>query len=242
VKGLHIWLLIAVVLGASALGMACKSKKKTAGTSTPKTTVSKTVANKTGTPAVKTGTPAKTGTPSSSANNGAPNLSDLVNKVGTKTVKATYTFSGTGATGEETFTLYSRRPDSRVDVTSGGQTSIFISAGGTDYICYDSSQTCSVSPVPLASTLPFLAFVTDPQALSGVVGSGLDHSTKTVAGEDADCYSASAAGATSEVCFNNDGILVRLHAGVSGSDFTMEATSVSGTVSDSDLTPPYSVQ
>lgn len=233
-KGIHIWLLIAVVLGASALGMACKSsKKKTSSTSTPKSTAAQTVAATSA---------SSTGTPSSSASNGAPKLSDLVNKVGTKTVKATYTLSGTGATGDESFTLYSRPPDSRVDFTSGGSTQTFISSGGKDYLCDDSSQTCSVSPVALGSTLPFLAFLTDPQTLSSAVSSDLDHSTKTIAGQDADCYSASGGGATSEVCFNSDGIIVSIHVSVGGAEYTMEATSVSGTVSDSDLQPPYPVQ
>jgi len=218
--------LVGLVIAGSAF-MACKSDKKK--TSSPTATTSGST------------TTEPSDTPSASDGE-APSLEDLVSSVGTKPVKATYTFSGTGAAGEATFTLYSRPPDSRVDLTSGGSTSIFISAGGTDYICDDGSQTCSVSPIPLGSTLPFLAFVTDPQALSGAVGSDLDHSTETVAGQDADCYSASAAGATSEVCFNDDGILVRLHTSVGGAEYTMEATSVSGTVSDSDLEPPYPVQ
>jgi len=229
VKNLHIWLLVALVIAGGAF-MACKSDKKK--TTEPTATAS----------ADTTMEPSDTPSASDGGNGDAPSLDDLVSNVGSKTVKATYTFSGTGATGEETFTLYSRPPDSRVDLTSGGSTSIFISAGGTDYICDDGSQTCSVSPIPLGSTLPFLALVTDPQALSGAVGSDLDHSTETIAGQDADCYSASAAGATSEVCFNDDGILVRLHASVGGSDFTMEATSASSTVSDADLEPPYPVE
>ena len=225
-KHLHIWLLVGLVIAGGAF-MACGGKKKTTN---PTATTS------------SGATTEPSDTPTNGDGDGDRSLDDLIDQVGTQTVKATYTFSGTGATGEETFTIYSRPPDSRVDVTSGGSTSILISAGGTDYICDDSSQTCSVSPVPLGATLPFLGFLTDPDTLASAVSSDLDHSTETIAGQDADCYSASAAGATSEVCFNDDGILVRLHVDVSGAEYTMEATSVEGTVSDSDLEPPYPVQ
>jgi hypothetical protein len=221
--GLRIWLLVALVIAGGAF-MACKSSKKS---TTPTATKSSSATQVSGTPSAGT-------TPS--ATSGASSLSDLVNNAGTKTIKASYSFSASGTT--ETFTLYNKPPNWRFDVTSSGETSTYISADGKDYICTAAGQTCTVSPIALTSALPFVGFFTSPQTLSGIVGSGANHSTKTVAGADADCYSASAQGQTGEVCFNHDGILVSLSSG----GITMEATSVSGTVADSDLTPPYPVQ
>ncbi len=220
-KGLHIWLLVALVIAGGAF-MACKSSKKS---TTTKPTATQTSATK-----VSGTTPSATG--------GGTSVSDLVNNLATKTIKASYSFSASAGGTTETFTLYNKPPNRRLDVTSGGETSTYISADGKDYICIATDQSCTVSPVPLTSALPFLAFFTNPQTLSGIVGSGLNHSTKTIAGEGADCYSASAQSQTGEVCFNHDGILVSL----SGGGITLEATSVSGTVADSDLTPPYPVQ
>jgi hypothetical protein len=251
VKGLHIWLLIAVVLGASALGMACKSKKKTGGTSTPKSTVSKTVANKTGTPSVKTGTPsAKTGTPSSSTSGGDANsqLSSLANSVKNKEGKVAYNYTSTDAQGTKTqgtFTIYSKPPDgSRFDFDDGAGTSgSIITSGGKSYVCGEGI--CTESPIA-SSALPFASYFTDPQSLLGLIGDtagGVKHTTKTVAGKDADCYSASNDQGSGEVCFSSDGLLLSIHGGDStGGTFDLEATSASGSVPAADLTPPFPIQ
>ena len=210
---------LAIVGGVALLG--CSKKKSTTSGTQPTATKASTAGK----------TPSGTVT-------GSTSLSDLVNNAATKTIKASYSFSASAGGTTETFTLYNKPPNRRVDVTSAGETSTYISSGGKDYICTAADQTCTASPVPLASALAFLGFFTNPQTLSGIAGSGLNHSTKTIAGGDADCYSASAQSQTGEVCFNHDGILVSL----SGGGITMEATSVSGTVADSDLTLPYPVQ
>ncbi len=227
----RIWLLIAIVVGGAAF-MACKSSGNK--TAKPTVTQSSSATASSMTPSSSDTTP--------SSGNGAPNLNDLANNVATQTVKATYTLSSSGAgqSFEGTFTLYSRPPDSRVDFTSQGTTSIFISAGGKNYSC--ETDVCTEVPVSLGTALPFLAFFTNPQQLSGLVGSDVNHSTKTIAGQDADCYSGSVQGAGGEVCFNSDGMLVSVHGSAGGEEYTMEATSVEGTVSDSDLAPPYPVQ
>jgi hypothetical protein len=219
-KYVRLWLILATALG-SVLAFACGGSSNNDNGSTPGPTASSTNAN---------------GASNTPSGNGGTSLSDLVNNVSTKPIKASYSFSAGGTT--ETFTMYNKPPNRRVDVTVSGETIMYISSDGKDYICSATDQSCRESPLPLTSTLPFFGFFTNPQALSGLVGSGLDHSTKTIAGEDADCYSASAQSQTGEVCFNHDGILVS----ISGGGITMEATSVSGTVADSDLTLPYPVQ
>ena len=220
---IRIWLLIAALVGGAAF-VACGGSSTNDKTKTPTPVTT------------STGPTSESNTPSATSSNGTTSLSDLVNNAGTKTIKATYTFTASGT--PVTFTIYNKPPDWRFDVTEDGDTTTYISAGGKDYICSQPDQTCTASPVALSSALPFVGFFTNPQTLSGFAGTGANHSTKTVAGEDADCYSASAQGETGEVCFNHDGILVSL----SGGGLTMEATEVSGTVADSDLTPPYPVQ
>ncbi len=247
-KGLHIWLLIAVVLGASALGMACKSsKKKSTNTSTPKSTVAKTVS--------ATTAAGKTGTPASGANGGdaSSQLSNLANSVKNKEGKVAYNFTSTDAQGTKTqgtFTIYSKPPDgSRFDFDDGtGTSGSIITSGGKSFICSQSGGdgTCFESRSTGASVVPFLGYFTDPQSLLGLIGDvagGVKHTTKTVAGKDADCYSASNDEGAGEVCFSKDGLLLSIHGtDASGGTFDLEATSASGSVPNADLTPPYPIE
>jgi outer membrane lipoprotein-sorting protein len=246
VKGLHIWLVIAFVLGAAALGMACKSSSKKSGTATPKTTVAKTVAAT----AAKTGTPAsKTLAPSSTASSDAgAQFRALANNVNTKEGKVTYTYTTTagGTQTQGTFTLYSKPPDgSRFDLDIGGASYSVISSGGNSYVCTNAGGqgTCINSPGG-ASAIPFLGYFNDPATLSSFVGTtGVTHSTKTIAGQHADCYSTTTSDGSSEVCFTSDGLMLSVHGGSAAlGQFDLEATSVSNTVASSDLTPPYPVQ
>jgi hypothetical protein len=47
---------------------------------------------------------------------------------------------------------------------------------------------------------------------------------------------------SAEYCFNDDGLLLRLDGGSEGgANFTLEATSVEGSVADADLELPYDV-
>ena len=186
-------------------------------------------------------------TPSLSDGNTSADFQDLIDKVKLKEAKVAYdfSFSGGGSDTSGSFTLYSKPPDkARFDVNSGDGNFTIISSGGNTYYCDSSSSTCINSPVG-AGSFPFIALFQNPDQLAsyaGVSTSDLKHSTKTVAGQDADCYGGSAEGGTGEVCFSNDGILLSIHGGSGGTTTSIEATSVEGSVSDSDLEPPYPVQ
>ncbi len=244
-KGLHIWLAIAFLLGAAALGMACKSKEKPDSTSTPKSTVARTVAAT----SAKTGTPSKTVAPSSTASSDAgAQFRDLANRVSTKEGKVAYTYTATvgGTQIQGTFTLYSKPPEgSRYDFETAGASISVISSGGNSYVCTGSGAqgTCISSPGG-ASAIPFLGYFNDPATLSSFVGTtDVTHSTKTIAGQNADCYSTTISGGSSEVCFTSDGLMLSVHSSGSAlGQFDLEATSASNTVSSSDLTPPYPIQ
>ena len=184
----------------------------------------------------------------------ASQLEDLAGKFATNDVKITYDFStsSAGTTTEGSMTLYWKPPDaSRVDFSTEDSGDVtFITQGDTSYICSseEGGGTCIESPGAAGLPLPFLSFLTDPEGLSGLVGQNalgadLDESSETIAGQDATCFSGSsdAAGADFEYCFSEDGVLLRISTGGSGDDFTLEATSVEGSVSDSDVAPPYPV-
>jgi len=57
----------------------------------------------------------------------------------------------------------------------------------------------------------------------------------------ANCFSYSLAGAESETCFSDEGLMLYLHTGSAGSSFTYEAKSASTDVSDADFEPPYEI-
>lgn len=235
-RSLHIWLLIVLVITGGAV-MACKSSKKS--TTTKPTATQSNATKESGT------TPSATGGDASAA------LQGLAVKAATKEVKAAYNFTTTsgGTTTQGTFTLYSKPPDWRVDFTTSGVTATIISTGGKSYLCtaQGGAGTCLPSPTT-ASALPFLTLFTDPTSLSSLIGANLsganiNRSSKTIAGQSADCFAVAGAAAgavgTGNVCFSSDGVLLSITANSAGTDINLEATSVAGTVSASDLTLPY---
>ena len=234
-KNLHIWLLVAIVIAGGAF-MACKSSKKK--TTSPTATTSS-----------STTEPSDTPSGSDGGNGDAPSLDDLAGLAATKEGKVAYSYTSTSSDGTEetmTFTLYSKPPDSRFDVDEGGVTTSIINKGGKTYVCSPDIEGCYESPT--AIPLPFVSFFTDPATISGLIGAdvggaNVDHSSKTVAGMDANCYSASTSEGEGEVCFSEDGLLLSIHGTDSstGMEFTLEATSAEGSVSEADLELPYDI-
>ena len=187
-------------------------------------------------------------------------LRKLAEEFGVREVKIEYSFSSTGdgSTDDEgTITLYWKPPDAwRVDISSSAGDLILINSDGTSYLCTSAGGTgqCLESPIGDVVPIPFLSVFTDPDGLSELIdvalaGVDVDRSDRTIAGQDATCFSISATiegetGAT-EYCFREDGILLLLRAGGSDAEgagaFTLEATNVEDSVSDSDLEPPYDV-
>jgi hypothetical protein len=238
VKRVLVLLLIAGVVGGAAFGMACKSKKKsTTSNNTPAATSDATMADE--------GTPMAT--MSDGNGDGDSSLSDLANDLQNKEGKVVYTFTSTDADGTETsgtFTIYSKPGvGSRFDFDDGsGSTGSFITNSDGTYICAEG--TCFQSPGG-ADVNPFIGFFTDPQTLLSEVGdiADVDHSSKTVAGQDADCYSASTDDGEGEVCFSDDGLLLSIHGtDADGTSIDFVASSAETSVPDADLELPYPVQ
>jgi hypothetical protein len=182
-------------------------------------------------------------------------IQELAGQWAERDIKIAYNFSSTaaGTTSSGTMTLYWKPPDWRMDFDLDGSTGTIISAGGTSYFCSESGGEgqCLESPVESAAPIPFLSSFTDPGEFNSLVtgtfsGVDVDRSERTIAGQDARCYSVSSdiAGAEgdSEYCFSEDGVvlLISFSGGATG-DFSLEATSVEGEVADADLEPPYEV-
>lgn len=183
-------------------------------------------------------------------------LRALAEQFGITEVKVTYTMSGPGV-GPADFTsqmiLYSKPPDRwRMDITSADGDISMIFDGDSTLMCASEGGEgqCFESPVGGALPVPFLNIFTDPDELNNLVGSALgvdiSRSNRQIAGQDANCFSFSGdidgTTGSGEYCFRDDGVLLLLRAESGGEEeFTMEATEVSDTVSDSDLEPPFEV-
>ena len=182
-------------------------------------------------------------------------LRNLAAGMADKEAKIVYTFTssegGTDSTGS--FTLFWKPPASwRIDMDMEGEVATIIEKEGTTYICAADGSgggSCFASPTTLP--LPFLGLFTDPNALTNLIdteigGINFDKSEETISGQDVTCYSAEGSvegeSGNAEYCFNDDGLLIRLDGGSdAGASFTLEATSVEGSVADADLDLPYEI-
>lgn len=171
------------------------------------------------------------------------------------TAKVTYQFQSTsqGLTTSTIMTFYSKPPDSRIDYEEAATgKAIFINSGGKSYICSenDGQGTCFESPGGSnSSSLPFFGDLADPDsidsAVGDILGGQINSSDENIAGKDARCFTASgtfvAESGESKWCFTDDGLLLSASFSGGGDSFTMTATNVDNSVSDSDLKPPYDV-
>ena len=153
-------------------------------------------------------------------------------------------------------TLYWKPPDAqRTDLSSSeGDVTLITTAGGS-HICAPAVNQCLESPIGDSLTPDFFDIFTEPDILIDQIDAILedldvDRSTRTIAGQDATCFSLSGTidGETGavEYCFRDDGVLLLLRAGGGpanggGGESSLEAISVEDSVSDRDLEPPYEV-
>ena len=188
----------------------------------------------------------------------ATELRNLAAQFGQQEIKIEYQFTSGAAGGidDVTMTLYWKPPDAqRTDLsTSEGDVTLITTAGGS-YICASAVNQCLESPIGDSLTPDFFDIFTEPDILidqiDAVLGDlNVDRSNRTIAGQDATCFSISGTidGETGavEYCFRDDGVLLLLRAAGGpadgdGGESSLEAISVEDSVSDSDLEPPYDV-
>ena len=234
--------LIAVLTMSVALVAGCSSSDKMKDEKTPTS----------GETPEASQTPSDGGGGDGGGGQGLQELERLASEAaGDFTGKLTYgiTTEAGGQTTEQEWTLAQRPPDSRFEIVSneGGQESrsiviqtaeksyVCTSAGGNE-VCFESDQTDQYTGL-------FDPIFDAPQSIVqdiDTLGLG-DQSERDIAGLHANCFSYSLAGAESETCFSDEGLMLYLHTGSAGSSFTYEAKSASTDVSDSDFEPPYEV-
>jgi hypothetical protein len=200
-------------------------------------------------------TPEATDTPDGGGDGGGGGLQDLERlaseAAGDFTGKITYgiTTEAGGQTTEQEWTLAQRPPDSRFEIVSneGGQESrtIVIQTAEKSYVCTSGggSEVCLESDQTDQYTGLFDPIFDAPKSIVqdiDTLGLG-DQSERDIAGVHANCFSYSLAGAESETCFSDEGLMLYLHTGSAGSSFTYEAKSASTDVTDADFEPPYEV-
>lgn len=182
-------------------------------------------------------------------------LSAFADRFGISEVKIEYNFTSSGTADEfdGTMTLYAKPPDAwRMDIGTPDGDIAFINNGDTAYMCTAAAgeELCLESPASgLLDDIPFFTIFTDPDGFDDFLGSSIgdvdvSRSSREIAGQDATCFQISGEDA-GEFCFRDDGVLLLLRASGAeddaGSVFSLEATSVSDSVSDEDFQPIYEV-
>jgi len=191
-------------------------------------------------------------------NDVSDDLSSFANRFGGAEVKVEYEFTSFDGTEsfDGTMTLYAKPPDAwRMDMGTPDGDIVMISNGSATYMCASDGGVgqCFESPIGDTLGIPFLSIFSDPDGFDDLIdtapGVDVSQSSRNIAGQDATCFSVSGeiddeVGAA-EYCFRDDGVLLLLRAAGSGPDggdaFTMEAISVSDSVSDEDFEPIYEV-
>lgn len=234
----------------AAIVLACVFAASCAGAST--------TSGATGAAATAAATSAVTGAPATTAPAGSaasqPKLVDLLAAAKISQYKVTYKLTATGAgadafSGEQSW--YFKPPRARFDFgsTFGGQktTISFFSLPEGSFYCFaggGSTQCLSIAGVgsPLDQNLAASfqqSLIQHPDQYGGTFTQ-----TKTIAGQQALCYdvkavaTAAAGLSAGTFCYSKEGIALLSQFTASGSSWSMEATSVSTTVPDSDFTLP----
>jgi hypothetical protein len=199
------------------------------------------------------GTPA-TAAPATAAGASQPKLTELLAAAKLTQYKITYKITASGA-GAEAFSgeqsWFFKPPRSRFDFASnvGGQktTISFFSLPEGSFYCFaagGSTQCLAIAGVgsPLDQNIAASmqqSLIDHPDQYGGTFSS-----TKTIAGQQGLCYDVKAVAAATTglssgtFCYSKEGIALLSQFSASGSSWSMEATSVSTTVPDSDFTLP----
>jgi len=241
------WMSLALVVALAALlllAVACKSDSKSGGDKTPAVGQTPTVGQ----------TPASGQTPADGGGEqGLDDLKRLASQAAeefTGSISYRTTTEAGGQTTEQDWIVIERPPsDHRFEIISneGGQESrtIVIRTAEQSYICTSvgGSESCLATDQTDQYTGPFDPIFDVPKSIVQDIDTlGLaDQSERDIAGVHANCFSYSLAGAESETCFSDEGLLLYLRGGSAGSSYTFEVTSATTDVSDADFEPPYEV-
>lgn len=252
-------LMLALAFALGALAASCggggkKSATPTAGSSAAGTT----------TPGSGGGSPAA----DSSSTGGGGNVEEvkaIAQKFGESTFKADYTITGAGSeqfsngrltlekdgasrfrfdvtanqNGQDVAIIFIETSDvSAFCLKNAGELGALIGVNAAEGVCFKSNPNDQNNPVgSLNQSL---------QDLQNANVSVLDKSSRTVAGQDTNCYRTkdNDTAEISTTCFNGDGVImyVEQETGDPSTASTIEATSVSRDVNGGDFTLPYQIR
>ena len=171
-----------------------------------------------------------------------PNFLELMSGARNTAYKVTYRMSGSGQGASVDQTWYIKPPKSRWDM--GSDMSIYVLEDGF-YQCTRSGGTATCLQLG--------------QAQGGIQSPGFQaqmemqdkpdqfnpnyQGTRQIAGQQAHCYALNPVAAALSIgqgtfCFSSQGVMLLMEARSQGSEFRMEATSYSTSVSDADFTLP----
>ena len=181
-------------------------------------------------------------------------LTALSEKWKTTSAKVTYQLTGSDASSNGTLTVYWMPPSSsRFDFSGfGGDSSsngTLITSPAGNYYCGQGTCISSGASAGSSGAADFFGAFSPSQlstTLASLHGATLTTSHQTIAGQDSTCYATTSPNADfGKVCFTSDGLLTYAAGSSSssstGSAVVMQATSVSTSVSASDVQPPYPV-
>ncbi|MBI5287529.1 MAG: hypothetical protein HY873_00995 [Chloroflexi bacterium] len=257
------WMALAALLTAGALVFAAcdDDKKKDDGSGGDKTPA----AEKT-TPSDGEKTSAVEPTKDDGDNGGGGDsgeLQKLADKFAAATFKAVYEISGDGGdsgltSGEITISKDGKdkiRFDIKSEVEGEPFEGSFIQTSTESFLCFSGDAAASLGGLLGEDAAEGICVKSAPDDPTNPVGSLVDafgdidvgnveiqdKEDREIAGEDGTCYTVldNDTNETSTACFNDDGVLLSVESGDSG---TFVAKSVEGDVSDADFEPPYPVQ
>ncbi len=170
--------------------------------------------------------------------------------------KVTYSMTGFigGGSGVGSMTIYQKDGSSRFDISSEDGDITFISTPDATYFCTEGQciQYPADDDTASAGVDAFASIFSADTINEGIddIPDGVDVnvSNETIAGIDATCFSATgdldpdqAGDESSEFCFSDGGLMLRLAFESAGESGSFEATSASDDVPDSDFEPPFPV-
>ena len=159
-----------------------------------------------------------------------------------------------GLTGVTNMAIYQKDGSSRFDISSPEDEIIFISTPDASYLCSGSDclQYASDDANAGAAVSAFTGVFSAASISRGISdlpdGVDVEVTSETIAGIDATCFKATgdldpdqAGDESSEFCFSDGGLLLRLAFETDGQSSSFEATSASDDVPASAFEPPFPV-
>lgn len=183
-------------------------------------------------------------------------ISKLAKEYQTFTGKIRYEikdFSDAGVTDMSAMTFYQKGDKSRTDIESPDGNVIFINTPDANYMCTENQCLKSAGSSSTGDSLASFAEFINPAQVESIFGSlprGVDikKSSAKIAGISATCFSAEGdldpetpGDESGEVCFSEDGLMLRLKFAAGGESGTFEATEASTSVADKSFEPPFEV-